>query len=169
MHVYTEPGHGWALGSNEMLYPDPSEFGDENKQIAARQRQEAADALAAKTPGAKTVTIDAAAKPQAGEPQLAAYLRAFAAQTKLTVLAYWPPDGKALTDSKGLPKRLPASIVNKPAGEALDILCKTYGGEWVQDETTVRLRALPVQEPLIKKPAATAVPASPPPQPMNAP
>ncbi|MDQ2799601.1 MAG: hypothetical protein M3Y13_08170 [Armatimonadota bacterium] len=46
--------------------------------------------------------------------------------------------------------------MNKPAGEALDILCKTYGGEWVQDETTVRLRALPVQEPLIKKSVAPA-------------
>ncbi len=156
MHVYTEPAHEFAEGSNGMLYMKvPDSAVDEKQQIAARQRQEAADALATKTPGAKTVTIDAAAKPQEGEPQLAAYLRAFAEQTKLTVLASWPPDSQTLMD-KGLPKRLAASIVNKPAGEALDILCKTYGGEWVQDETTVRLRALPVQEPLIKKPVASA-------------
>ena len=122
------------------------------------------------------MTIDKAAQPQPGEPPLAAYLRAFAEQTKLTVLAHWPQDGKALTDSRGQPKRLPASIVNRPAGEALDILCRTYGGEWVQDEGTVRLRALPVPEPRLRKRAATApaapapaVNAAPAPPPMQAP
>lgn len=149
MHVYTEPGQGWGMGSNEMLYPDASEFGAEGRQIAARHRQEAANALAAKTPGTKTVTIMANIKPEDGEPQIAAYLRAFATQTGLTVLAHWPqgdeaPDKK---QGRGLYKKLPASIVRRPAGEALDILCRTYGGEWVQDEATVRLRA--------HKPAAT--------------
>jgi len=161
MFVYTEPAHEFGLGDDRMLYLKAPGFApDEKEQIGARHRQEAADALAAKTPGAKTVTIDKAAKPEPGEPPLAAYLRAFAEQTKLTVLAHWPQEGKALTDSRGFPKRLPASIVNKPVGEALDILCKTYGGEWVQDETTVRLRALPTQEPDAKK-LATPVSAFP--------
>ena len=150
------------MGSNEMLYPDPSEFGDENKQIAARQRQKVTDALAAKTPGAKTVSIDKGLKPQEGEPPLAAYLRAFAEQTKLTVLAHWPAGSKALTDPRGRPRTLPTSVVNKPAGEALDILCRTYGGEWVQDEQTVRLRAVRVPEPDVKKtPAAPSSDAKP--------
>ena len=133
---------------------------DEKQQIAARHRQEAAEALAAKTPGANVVTIDKATQPQDGEPPLAAYLRAFAEQTKLTVLAHWPQDSKALTDSKSQPKRLSASIVNKPAGEALDILCKTYSGEWVQDEATVRVRALPDKPSDVKR-AALPVPAPP--------
>lgn len=144
MHVYTEPEQGWGLGSNEMLYPNASEFEDEGRQIASQHRQEAADALAAKTPGAKSVTIEASARPEPGEPQLAAYLRAFATQTGLTVLAHWPQESNADLDKrrgKGLYKKLPASIVRRPAAEALDILCKTYGGEWVQDEATVRLRA----------------------------
>ena len=163
MTIYTEPAHEMGAGGSEMLYPNDPDFAqDEKKQIAARHRQEAADALAAKTPGAKTVTIDKAAQPQPGEPPLAAYLRAFAEQTKLTVLAHWPLGSKALTDDKGLPKRLPSSIVDRPAGEALDILCKTYGGEWVQDEATVRLRALPVPEPAVKRgPVVPAPPASP--------
>ena len=156
MHVYTEPAHEEGEGSNGMLYMALPDFTPEEKQqIAARHRQKAADALAAKTPGAKTVTIDRAAKPQEGEPPLAAYLRAFAEQTKLTVLAHWPQDSKALTDSRGQPRRLPASIVDRPAGEALDLLCKTYGGEWVQDEATVRLRARPVPESLFGRPAVT--------------
>lgn len=168
MHIYTEPAHEFGMGSNGMLLLSASAFNPSEKQeIEARHRQEGADALAARTPGAKTVTIDAAAKPQQGEPPLAAYLRAFAEQTKLTVLAHWPSDGEALTDSKGQPKRLPASIVNRPAGEALDILCKTYGGEWVQDETTVRLRALPVTEPAAKKPAPAA--SAPPVPPVSSP
>ena len=155
MHVYTEPAHEEGEGSNGMLYMAIPDFTPEEKQrIAARHRQEAANALADKTPGSKMVTIDAAARPQPGEPELAAYLRAFAEQTKLTVLAHWPSDSKALTDDRGLPKRLPASIVNRPAGEALDILCKTYGGEWVQDEATVRLRALPAPEPVVRKPGS---------------
>jgi len=143
MHVYTEPEHEWSEGSNEMLYPDASEFGDEERQITERHRQEAADVLAAKTPGAKTVTVEASTKPEPGEPQLAAYLRTFAAQTGLTVLAHWPQGNEAVdkTRGTGLYKKLPASIVRRPAGEALDILCKTYGGEWVQDEATIRLRA----------------------------
>lgn len=152
-----------GLGGSEMLHMHDSDFvPDEKQKIEARHRQEAADALAAKTPGAKTVTIDKAAQPQPGEPPLAAYLRAFAEQTKLTVLAHWPLGSKALTDAKGLPRRLPASIVNRPAAEALDILCKTYGGEWVQDEATVRLRALPAPEPAVKRgPVVPAPPASP--------
>ena len=49
---------------------------------------------------------------------------------------------------------------------------KTYGGEWVQDETTVRLRALPDKETDAKKsaagtPAATGAPV--PPQPVKTP
>lgn len=161
MHVYTEPGHEEGEGSNGMLYMAiPDLAPEEKQQIEARHRQAAADALAAKTPGAKTVTIDKDAKPQEGEPPLAAYLRAFAEQTKLTVLAHWPSEGEALTDSQGQPKRLPAPIVDRPAGEALDILCKTYGGEWVQDETTVRLRALPAPEPLLTKPDATKTDAT---------
>jgi len=163
LHVYTEPTHEFAMDSNGMLYFADSGFAEQEKQqIAGRHQQEAADALAAKTPGAKTVTIDRAAQPQPGKPPLAAYLRAFAEQTKLTVLAHWPPSSKALTDAKGLSKRLPASIINKPAGEALDILFKTYGGEWVQDEATVRLRVLPVPEPAVKRvPVVPAPPASP--------
>ena len=163
MYVYTEPAHEFGMGSNGMLYLADANFAEQEKQqIAGRHQQEAADALADKTPGAKMVTIDAAAKPQEGEPQLAAYLRAFAEQTKLTVLAHWPSDSKALTDANGLPRRLPTSILNRPAGEALDILCKTYGGEWVQDEATVRLRALPLPEPAAKRgPVVPAPPASP--------
>ncbi len=155
MHIYTEPSHEFGMGSNGMLLLSASAFNpSEKREIEERHRQEAANALADKTPGSKMVTIDAAARPQPGEPELAAYLRAFAEQTKLTVLAHWPQDSKALTDDKGLPKRLPASIVNRPAGEALDILCKTYGGEWVQDEATVRLRALPAPEPVVRKPGS---------------
>ena len=164
MHVFTEPTHEFGMGSNGMLMLSPSDFNpDEKQRIEEQHRLEAADALAAKIPGAKTVTIDKAAQPQPGEPTLAAYLRAFAEQTQLTVLAHWPQGSKALTDDKGLPKRLPASIVNKPAGEALDILCKTYGGEWVQDEATVYLRALPTSEMGAKKLAVPilAPPASP--------
>jgi len=156
MSIFTEPAHEMGAGGHELLYPNIPDFAvDEKQKIAARHQQEAADALADKTPGAKTVTIDKAARPQPSEPPLAAYLRAFAEQTKLTVLAHWPQDSTALTDGKGQPKRLPASIVNKPAGEALDILCQTYSGEWVQDEATVRLRALPDVEPDVKQPAAT--------------
>jgi hypothetical protein len=152
MSIFTEPAHEMGAGGHELLHPNDSDFAaDEKQKIAARHQQEAAEALAAKTPGAKTVTIDVGAKPEPGEPQMAAYLRAFATQTGLTVLAHWPKD------SEEPERRLPMSIVKKPAGEALDILCKTYGGEWVQDETTVRLRALPIQEPAIKKP----VPSSP--------
>ena len=163
LHVYTEPTHEFAMGNNGMLYFADAGFAEQEKQqIAGRHQQEAADALAAKTPGAKTVTIDKAAQPQPGELQLAAYLRAFAEQTKLTVLAHWPLGSKVLTDAKGLPKKLPTSILNRPAGEALDILCKTYGGEWVQDEATVRLRALPLPEPAAKRgPVVPAPPASP--------
>jgi hypothetical protein len=143
-----------SLGGFEMLYmADPDFVPDEKQKIEAQHRQEAWDALAAQTPGSKTVTIDAAAKPEPGEPQLAAYLRAFAEQTKLTVLAHWPADSKAPD------KKLPASIVGKPAGEALDILCKTCDGEWVQDEKTVRLRALPAKDSAPKKPTVAA-PAS---------
>ena len=164
MHVYTEPSHEAGEGSNGMLYMANSDSAvDEKQQIVLRHQQAASDALAAKTPGAKTVTIDTAAKPEPGEPPLAAYLRAFAEQTKLTVLAHWPQDSKALTDDKGQPKRLPASIISKPAGEALDILCRTYGGEWVQDEATVRLRARPA--PDADKPADATKPAAPVPAP----
>lgn len=155
MRVYTELGQGWSEGSNEMLYPDASEFGDEGRQIVARHRQERADALAVNTPGAKMVTIEAASRPEPGEPQLAAYLRAFATQTGLTVMAHWPQGNEALDKKRGrgLYKKLLTSIVRRPAGEALDILCKTYGGEWVQDEATVRLRALPTKEPNASNPS----------------
>ena len=163
MSIFTEPAHEMGAGSSDMLYLTDSGFVPNEKQkIEARHRQEAWDALAAKTPGAKAVTIDRAAQSQPGEPPLAAYLRAFAQQTGLTVLAHWPLGSKTLTDAKSLPRRLPASIVSRPAGEALDILCKTYGGEWVQDEATVRLRALPVPEPAAKRgPVVPAPPASP--------
>ena len=148
MNVYSEPAREAGMGSNGMLYmADPDFAQDEKQQIEAQHRQDAADTLAARTPGAKTVTIDAATKPEPGEPQLAAYLRAFAAQTGLTVLAHWPKDSKE-------PERLlPASIVNLPAGGALDILCKTYNGEWVQDETVIRLRA---RQQDAKKPSPSA-------------
>jgi len=173
MNVFTEPTHEFGMGSNGMLYMAYSDSAEQEKQqIEARHRQEAADALAAKTPGAKTVTVEASTKPEPGEPQLAAYLRAFAAQTGLTVLAHWPqdseaPDKSGKTADRPLDKRLPVSIVNKPAGEALDILCRTYGGEWVQDETTVRLRALPADKSVRTLPAVTG--ASAPPAPAQAP
>ena len=160
MNIFTEPAHEMGAGGGDMLYLKDSDFvPNEKQEIEARHRREEWDALASKTPGAKTVTINRTAQPEPGEPPLAAYLRAFAQQTKLTVLAHWLQGSKALTDSKDLPKRLPASIVNRPAGEALDILCKTYGGEWVQDEATVRLRALPVPEPDIRRPALSVPPA----------
>ena len=67
------------------------------------------------------------------------YLRSFAEQTKLTVLAHWPKDS---ADSQ---KRLPQSIAKEPAAEALDILCRTYHGEWTRDDEDgkiIRLRAV---------------------------
>ena len=160
MRVYTDPAHEVGGGTNGMLYLKWPELAGANQEIRTRRKEDAASGLAASAPGAKTVTIEAGAKTGPGEPPLAAYLQAFAEQTKLTVLAHWPQDSPALTDGHGLPKRLPASIVNKPVGEALDVLCKTYGGEWVQDEQTVRLRALPGTEPGSKKPTSGAAAAA---------
>ena len=85
-------------------------------------------------PGARPVTIDAAMPLKKDEPPFAAYLRSYAKQTGLTLLAYWPKDA-AEPD-----RRMAQSITQQPAAEVLDSLCKSYRCQWVQDQQVIRIR-----------------------------
>ena len=102
--------------------------------VAAQTQQRIDDDLTRIIPKAPAITIDAAMPLKKDEPPFAAYLRSFAEQTGLTLLAYWPKE------TKDPQQRMAQSITRQPAAQALDSLCRAYHCKWVQDQKVVRIR-----------------------------
>ncbi|HET6385115.1 MAG TPA: hypothetical protein VFJ58_17120 [Armatimonadota bacterium] len=127
----------WDLGpGGDVLHPDQY-APDIQVQMAAAKARSSAAALEYITRPAKIVTIDHSMPLEKDEPPLAAYLRSFAQQTGLTILAFWPKGAKRPQ------QRLAESITRQPVSKALDALCRSYQCEWVTDDKIIRIRYNP--------------------------
>ncbi|HET6386474.1 MAG TPA: hypothetical protein VFJ58_24030 [Armatimonadota bacterium] len=136
MSISSDPNR-WDLGpGGDVLHPDQY-APDAQAQMAAAKERASAAALEYIAHGAKIVTIDHSMPLEKDEPPLAAYLRSFARQTGLTILAFWPKE------AKGPQQRISKSIIRQPVSKALDILCKSYQCEWVEHEKIIRIRYSP--------------------------
>ena len=135
--VFSDAGEGFASGG-EILYPgfptDSPMMRRARSDVAAQTQQRIDDDLTRIIPKAPAITIDAAMPLKKDEPPFAAYLRSFAEQTGLTLLAYWPKE------TKDPQQRMAQSITRQPAAQALDSLCRAYHCKWVQDQKVVRIR-----------------------------
>jgi hypothetical protein len=143
--VYTVPGFG-GPGRDLLHSLSFPELGEERAQAAARRESEQNSSMA-EVSGVATVTIERdleVATPE--EPPLAAYLGAYAKQTGLTVLAWWPPHVTAATSDAYTAKlwkhRLPKSIRKRPLAEAMNAICKAYGLRWTMEGRVVRVWAI---------------------------